>query len=64
MSAPKPAAGVHTRRYGGGIIIGREYKETERGCRSRGARDAREQQSVRQGCEPINEFAKSKKVPT
>ena len=27
-------------RYGGGIIIGWEYKETERGCRSRGARGA------------------------
>ena len=45
ISAPKLAApplagfktGAETGRYGGGIIKGWEYKETERTCRSPGA---------------------------
>ena len=41
VSAPKPEAAVLVGRYGSGIIIGREYKETERTCRSRGAPGAR-----------------------
>ncbi len=51
-------------RYVADFLMRWEYKETERICRSRGALGAREQQSVRPGCEPINEFAESKKVPT
>ncbi len=42
-------AGVHTRRYGGGIIIGREYTPAAAACLSPGARGARSPLSLGRG---------------